>query len=105
VSMQDRDYDGQNVPEVRFRKFLAGRPREYRETDPAKLQDQINGLSDILLHVVRERDQLQTDFREAKKIIDADRWVNVKLWALSGVVTAELAAIGWLATALFARLR
>lgn len=91
-------------PDLRFKNFLNGllRTAQYQETDPAKLQKQVNDLSDLLVLVVKERDKLQHSLHAAKERL---RFLNLKFWVLSGVVVAQGGALGWLATQLFARLR
>ena len=92
---------GLTTEDVKLKKFLDGRPRSYKETDPVKLQSQINGLGDTLVIVVRERDKLRHAYEKAK---DALRILNLKFWILSGVVGAEGCVILFLATQLFSRL-
>jgi hypothetical protein len=88
-------------PEIRFKNFLAGRPRSYKETDPVKLQGQVNDLSDLLVLVIRERDKLSEANKDLKERL---RFLNLKFWILSSVVVAEGGMIAWLATALFSKL-
>jgi hypothetical protein len=84
--------------EARAKAFLAGRPREYADEDPRKLQHQLNGLADMLVLVVKERDRF---------ILAAQAAAHAKLWArvLTAAVIAEGCVIGFLAEQLFARLR
>lgn len=81
----------------RAERFLAGRPRQYKDTSPAALQEQMNGLADMLVVVVKERDQF---IKAASAGESAKMWTRI----LTVCVCTEGLLIGWLATQLFERL-
>jgi hypothetical protein len=96
------------MEEARFQRFLAGRTRRpgvYDETDPKKLQDQINHLSDLLVLVIRERDKLIAANAVLIRKLHQLRYTNLKFWILSGVVVAQCGVVGFLAEQLFSRLK
>jgi hypothetical protein len=96
------------LEEARFQNFLAGRTRRpgaYDETDPKKLQEQINHLSDLLVLVIRERDKLIAANSALLKRLHQLRYTNLKFWILSGVVVGQCGVIGFLAEQLFSRLK
>ena len=84
--------------EKRAEAFLAGRPRTYSApADVATLQTQLNGVADMLVVVVKERDKL---IKVAVAAESAKIWTRI-LMACVGVLTA---LVGFLAVELFARL-
>lgn len=80
------------------KKFLEYRPRTYQAQTTQELQAQLNGVADMLVGVVTERD---------KFIKAASAGETAKLWAkiLVAAVLAEGFVIGFLATQLFDRLK
>ncbi len=80
--------------------FVKGRPRrnQYQDADPAKLQTQLNNVSDTLALVIRDRDAAKLEFKQRLGTLDT------KLWLLSRVVIAFGALCLFLATQLFSRL-
>ena len=84
--------------DARCKDFLDGRPRpkvQYAFRSAQELAEDVNRLSDLLVDLVRERDQLLIAAASLKN------WVRF----LHYVVLAEGAVIGWFATELFSRLK
>lgn len=82
----------------KLKKFLAGRPRQYKGADAKQLQVQVNGLADTLVDVVRERDVYLSAAVAAES---AKLWVRI----LTVTVIVEAAIIGVVFNQLFARLK
>ena len=83
--------------DARCKSFLDGRPRptvQYAHRNAAELAGDVNQLTDLIVRLVRERDQL---------LIEAQ---NFKMWIriLRYTVIAEGCIVGWLATELFSRI-
>lgn len=98
----------EHIPEMRDRAeletFLEGRPRprgQYARRTHDELVVDFNQICDKLAASLRERDQLREQVSGLKRRLDI---LNLKLWIVIGVSTAEAAMILFLARELFSRL-
>lgn len=102
VDLKLKEHGMAGEAEVRFQMFLAGRPRaQYDSDDPKELQKQLNGLADLQVLTIRERDKFKAQHLAAGEKL---RFLNIKFWVVSCSLVAAWAVIGWLATQLFSRL-
>lgn len=83
--------------DARCKQFLDGRPRpavQYAHRNAQELAGDVNQLTDLLVRLVRERDELLMQTESLRN------WVRF----LRYVVIAEGCIIGWFATELFSRI-
>jgi hypothetical protein len=74
---------------------VTGPVGQYADRSPAKLAEDVNRLTDLLVPLVRERDELLAETENLRM------WIGI----LRYTVLAEAAIIGWFATELFSRLK
>ena len=91
--------------DARAKAFLEGRPRpadQYGDRSHGQLTKDVNRLTDLLVDLIRERDDLRNALTKAQRKLDS---LNLKFWVVSSLVVGEGFVIGWCATELFSRLK